>query len=75
MRRGVLLLQMIEGDPASGHIYLYEKDTGAFFMISGRGNGHLTVTDFDILVEVYGLRDVAASPERITARIQVTGQA
>ncbi len=87
MRKGVLLLQMIQGDPESGSIYLYEKDTGAFFMISaqaddrlvvpGMDDGHLTVTDFDTLVEVYGLRDVAASPDRIPteARIQVPGKA
>jgi hypothetical protein len=76
MRKGVLLLQMIEGDPASGSIYLYERETGAFFMIMfGKGDGHLSIPNFNELVDVYGLRDLAASPERIKARIQAPATA
>ena len=61
--RGVLLYQENEGEPASGAIYLYLPGTGAFFLISFDADyDHLTVADYEALVQEYGLMEYAADP-------------
>ncbi len=75
MHKGMLFLQSLEGVPNSGAIYLYERATGAFFLVQVEIGENLTVRDFDELVEAYGLRDWAACPERIPPHARVIGRA
>ena len=76
MRKGVLFLQSIEGDPKSGMIYLYTCATGTFYILDFEVGGEsLTVRDFEELVEAYALRDLAACPERIPNYPRLIGKA
>jgi hypothetical protein len=77
MSKGVLLLQAVEGEPASGAIYIYNRASGEFLMVTfdGGDDDHLTVSEFELLVREYGLLEYAARPDLITPPIQETGKA
>ena len=63
MPRGVLLLQSVPGDPASGAIYLYDRAQKRFYRVHFDGpDDNLTLADFEELMEEYRLLDVLENP-------------
>jgi len=71
MPRGILLLQTVPDEPASGAIYLYDRERHIFFFVdfvSGR-NDALTATEFDQLVAEYDLVSWTANPAELRATI------
>lgn len=77
MPRGILLLQTVPEQPASGAIYLYDRERHIFFFVDfveGR-NDALTATDFDELVAEYDLVSWTANPELISGSISNVGTA
>ncbi len=76
MPKAVLFLQAVEGEPASGAIYIYDRDSGEFYMVCFDGDdANLTVAEYDTLVLEYGLLEYAAQPELLRLTAQTTGQA
>lgn len=64
MPKGILLLQAVPGRPASGAIYLYDRERRTFFFVDfvdGRDD-NLTAPEFDRLVAEYDLISWAANP-------------
>ena len=64
MPKGVLLLQSVPDDPASGGIYLYDRELQIFYFVvfdEGRDDS-LTTTEFDELVTEYNLVSWTAHP-------------
>ena len=64
MPRGILLLQSVPDEPASGAIYLYDRERRIFYFVSfldGRDDV-FTATEFDDLVVEYDLVSCAANP-------------
>lgn len=64
MPEGVLLLQTVPDQPASGAIYLYDRRRRVFFFVDfaiGRDDS-LTASEFDQLVAEYDLVSWAAKP-------------
>lgn len=77
MPKGVLFLQSVPGQPASGGIYLYDRSRKIFFFITfaeGRDDS-LTASDFDALVEEYDLLLWTANPAMIRVPLQPHGVA
>lgn len=77
MPRGVLLLQTVPNQQASGAIYLYDRDRHIFFFVDfvkGR-NDTLTAAEFDQLVAEYDLVSWTANPEGLPASISNVGVA
>ena len=69
MPRGILLLQTVPEQDASGAIYLYDRERHIFFFVdflNGR-NDSLTATEFDQLVAEYDLVSWTANPELLRA--------
>lgn len=69
MPRGVLLLQTVPDQPASGAIYVYDRERCIFFFVdfvNGR-NDTLTATEFDQLVAEYDLVSWTANPALLHA--------
>jgi len=64
MPKGVLVLQTVPDDPASGAIYLYDRELEVFyFVVFDRGrDDSLTAADFDELVTEYNLVSWTAHP-------------
>ena len=77
MPRGILLLQAVAEQPASGAIYLYDRERHIFFFVdfvNGR-NDALTAAEFDQLVAEYDLVSWAANPAFLPANIGTPGMA
>jgi hypothetical protein len=77
MPRGILLLQTVPDQVASGAIYLYDRERRIFFFVdfvSGR-NDALSATEFDHLVAEYDLISWTANPELLTATVSSMGMA
>lgn len=77
MPRGILLLQTVPDQVASGAIYLYDRERRIFFFVdfvSGR-NDALTETEFDQLVAEYDLVSWTANPGLLPATISGMGRA
>lgn len=77
MPRGILLLQTVPEQDASGAIYLYDRERHIFFFVdffNGR-NDSLTATEFDQLVAEYDLVSWTANPELLPAAISNLGTA
>jgi hypothetical protein len=72
MPRGILLLQAVEEEPASGAIYIFVRDSGEFYMVTfDEGDDfNLTVAEYEALVGEYRLLEYAAQPDLIN-RMQV----
>jgi hypothetical protein len=71
MPRGVLLLQTVPDQTASGAIYVYDRERHIFFFVdfvSGR-NDALTATEFDQLVAEYDLVSRTANPVQLSATV------
>jgi hypothetical protein len=77
MPRGILLLQTVPNEDASGAIYLYDRDRHIFFFVDfvkGQ-NDTLTAAEFDQLVAEYDLVSWTANPEILPATISNVGVA
>ena len=77
MPRGILLLQSVPEEPASGAIYLYDREGHIFYFVSfldGRDDA-LTVSEFDQLVVEYDLVWRAANPQLLSNCLSKIGQA
>src|SRR5215471_2473365 len=77
MPRGILLLQSVPDEPASGAIYLYDREGRIFYFVSfvdGRDD-RLTVSEFDQLVAEYDLVSLAANPHLLSPCLGRIGQA
>ena len=64
MPKGILLLQTVPDDPASGAIYLYDRELQVFYFVvfeEGRDDS-LTAAEFDELVTEYNLVSWTAHP-------------
>ena len=69
MPRGILLLQAVPDRPASGAIYLYDRERHIFFFVDfvdGRDDA-LTAAEFDQLVAEYDLISWTANPAFLPA--------
>lgn len=77
MPRGVLLLQTVPNQPASGAIYLYDRERHIFLFVDfAKGqNDALTAADFDELVAEYDLVSCTANPELLSSSISNVGTA
>lgn len=77
MPRGILLLQTVQDEPASGAIYLYDRERHIFYFVSfldGQDDA-LTVTEFEQLVVEYDLVSSAANPSLLSTCLTSIGQA
>src|SRR5579864_3569673 len=77
MPRGILLLQTVPGELASGAIYLYDRERHIFFFVDfveGR-NDSLTPAEFDQLVTEYDLVSWTANPAFLPANVTNPGLA
>jgi hypothetical protein len=77
MPQGILLLQTVPDQAASGAIYLYDRERHIFFFVDfviGR-NDELTATEFDQLVAEYDLISCTANAVQLPATISSIGRA
>lgn len=77
MPRGILLLQTVPDEPASGAIYLYDRERQVFYFVSflyGRDDA-LTTGEFDQLVAEYDLVSWTANPVLLPPHISKPGLA
>jgi len=77
MPRGILLLQAVPDEPASGAIYLYDRERHIFFFVNfveGRDDT-LTAAEFDQLVAEYDLVSCTGNPAFLPATIGKTSMA
>jgi len=77
MPRGVLLLQTVPDDPASGAIYLYDRELQVFYFVvfdEGRDDSLITA-EFDELVAEYNLVSWTAHPALLRKAIGKTAMA
>ena len=77
MPRGILLLQSVPDEPASGAIYLYDRERHIFYFVSfleGRDDA-LTAAEFDQLVSEYDLVSRTANPGPLSAHMPKAGLA
>ena len=70
MPQGILLLQMVPGQPDSGAIYLYDRQTQVFYLVGFDGpEDNLTVEEFNQLLSEYKLIQYAEQPSLIHYRV------
>ena len=64
MPKGVLLLQSVPGSPASGAIYLYDRERQIFYLVGFMEgcDDRLTTAEFEQLAAEYDLVSWAANP-------------
>ena len=77
MPKGVLLLQTVPDDPASGAIYLYDRELQVFYFVVfdlGRDD-NLTAAEFDDLATEYDLVSWTAHPARLRRAVAKHGMA
>ncbi len=77
MPRGVLLLQSVPDQPASGAVYLYDREHHIFFFVDfaeGRDDA-FTPAEFDQLVAEYNLVSWTVNPEVLRASVTKPGVA
>jgi hypothetical protein len=77
MPRGILLLQTVPEQSASGAIYLYDRERHVFFFVDfvdGRDDS-LTAAEFDQLVAEYDLVSWTANPASLAATVGNPGMA
>jgi hypothetical protein len=76
MPKGVLLFQMVADEPASGAIYILDRESGEFYSVTFDGpSEHLTVQEFEALAREYELLEYAARPQLIAALAATVSQA
>jgi hypothetical protein len=77
MPKGVLLLQTVPDHPASGAIYLYDRELQVFYFVvfdEGRDDS-LTAAEFDELVAEYNLVSWTAHPALLQRSLSKAGTA
>lgn len=68
MPKAVVLLQMVPDNPASGAIYIYDRQRQDFYLLSFEGaEDTLTVEEFAALLEEYDLLRYAEEPSLLQA--------
>ena len=77
MPQGILLLQSVPDQPASGAIYLYDRERRIFYFVSflDGQDDRLTTAEFDQLVGEYDLISRAANPTILSSRVSIPGLA
>ncbi len=76
MPRGILFLQVHPEDPASGAVYVYDRQRQQFYLLEfERDDEHLTVEDFMQLLPEYNLLRFAEHPSLLHAHCQTSGTA
>lgn len=71
MPKAILLLQMVPENPASGAIYIYDRQRQEFYLLSFEGaEDTLTVEEFAELLKEYNLLRYAEEPNLLQAPIQ-----
>lgn len=71
MPKAILLLQMAPENPASGAIYIYDRQREDFYMFSFEGaEDTLTVEEFAVLLKEYDLLRYAEEPSLLQVPIQ-----
>ncbi len=76
MKNGVVLLQMIPDDPASGAIYLLNSLNRTFYLVEfTKGDTNLTRKQFEELVYEYKLLTYASYPQLIETPVQELARA
>lgn len=77
MPRGILVLQSVPDSPASGAIYLYDREHHAFYYVlfGQRHDDTLTTAEFERLVTEYDLVSCAANPAILWATISAPAAA
>jgi hypothetical protein len=76
MPKGVLFLQKAPENPASGAIYVYDRQSQELYMLSFEGDDdHLTVDDFSEIFAEYNLLRYAEQPRLLHTVLQSAGSA
>ena len=71
MPKGVLFLQQAPEDPASGAIYIYDREAQELYMVCFEGSDdHLTLPEFHQLMPEYNLLHYAEHPALLRSEIQ-----
>ncbi len=71
MPKAILLLQMAPENPASGAIYIYDRQRQDFYILSFEGaEDTLTIQEFAALVEEYNLLRYAEEPTLLQTPFQ-----
>jgi hypothetical protein len=76
MPKGILLMPVAPENPASGAIYVYDRQLQEFFLLSFDGpDDNLTAQDFAELFLEYNLLQYAERPALLQPQIQGAGSA
>jgi|SRR4051794_16967201 hypothetical protein len=76
MPRGILLLPVAPDNPASGAIYVYDRQRQEFYLLCFDGpDDSLTAEDFCELLSEYNLLQYAEKPALLQAQFQSPGSA
>jgi hypothetical protein len=76
MPKGILLMPVAPENPASGAIYVYDRQRQEFFLLSFDGpDDNLTAQDFAQLFLEYNLLQYAERPALLQPQIQGAGSA
>jgi hypothetical protein len=76
MPNGILLMPVVPENPASGAIYVYDRQLQEFFLLSFDGpDDNLTVQDFGQLFSEYNLLRYAERPALLQPQLQGAGSA
>lgn len=69
--KGILLLQMVPGDLASGAIYLFDRQHDDWYLLSFEGSeDQFTSEDFDRVFREYALFRIVESPQLLAPMVQ-----
>jgi hypothetical protein len=68
---GVMLLQMVPGDPSSGAIYLYDRRQVCWYMLGFEGDDQFTAEKFDQVFSEYELFRLVEQPGLLLASQQM----
>jgi hypothetical protein len=76
MPNGILLMPVVPENPASGAIYVYDRQLQEFFLLSFDGpDDNLTAQDFAQLFSEYNLLQYAERPALLQPQLQRAGSA
>jgi len=76
MPQGILLMPVVPGNPASGAIYVYDRQNQEFYLLSFDGpDDRLTTQDFSQLLTEYNLLQYAEQPALLQSAFQSPGSA
>ena len=71
MPKGVLFLQQAPDNPASGAIYIYDREVQELYMVCFEGpDDHLTLAEFQQLMPEYNLLHFAEHPTLLRCAVQ-----